>query len=133
MIFLVSHKIKEAQEKFTLLIENEPPVKKHYLGLAYTQCILDNADWVSTLEKFSTEEEIIWSYGHFATTLKRYLKNSNESIGLNIVEFRTLHLGGKFKIEKKYQIIEVAYKNMKPFGTWKYYNFKDEFLREEKH
>lgn len=130
---LVSHKIKEAQEKFILLIENEPAVKKHYLGLAYTQCILDNAVWMSTLENFTTKEEDVWTYSHFATTFKRYLSNPKTQVGLNIIEFRALHLGGKFKIEKNYQTIEGEYKNMKPFGTWKYYNFKGDFLREEKY
>jgi hypothetical protein len=130
---LVSHHIQEAHEKFTMLIENEPAVKKHYLGLAYTQCILDNAVWMSTLEKFSTKEEDVWAYSHFATTFKRYLSNQKTQVGLNIIEFRALHLGGKFKIEKNYQTIEGEYKNMKPFGTWKYYNFKGDFLREEKY
>lgn len=130
---LVTHNIQEAHEKFIILIENEPDVKKHYLGLAYTQCILDNSVWMSTLEKFSIEDEDLWNYGNLATTFKRYLSNSKKPTVLNIVEFRVLHLGGKFKIEKNYQTIEGEYKNLKPFGTWKYYNFKGDFLREEKY
>lgn len=130
---LVTQNIKEAHEKFIILIENEPDIKKHYLGLAYTQCILDNADWMSTLEKFTAKEEEVWSYSHFSTTFKRYLSKPKIQTGLNIIEFRALHLGGKFKIEKNYQTIEGEYKNMKPFGTWKYYNFKGDFLREEKY
>ncbi|NQY30385.1 MAG: hypothetical protein HRT69_13040 [Flavobacteriaceae bacterium] len=130
---LVSHHIQDAHEKFIVLIEEEPDVKKHYLGLAYTQCILDNSEWMSTLEKFSTEEEVLWSYGHLATVFKRHLRNPKIQTGLNIVEFRALHLGGKFKIDKNHQTIEGEYRNMKPFGTWKYYNLKGDFLREEKH
>jgi len=130
---LVTQNIQEAHEKFIILIENEPDIKKHYLGLEYTQCILDNSEWMNTLKKFSSNDEDIWNYGHLATTFKRYLSNPKTPTGLNIIEFRALHLGGKFKIEKNYQTIEGEYKNMKPFGTWKYYNFKGDFLREEKY
>lgn len=128
---LTDYDIEKAYNHFTVLTKENPEIKKNYLGLAYTQCILDKTEWQETLTKFSDKEEDLWKYGHFATTLRTYLKDKKVNTGLDINEFRALHFDGKFKKEKDFILIEGEYKDLKPFGTWKFYKLNGEFIREE--
>lgn len=128
---LIDFEIEKPYEYFSILIKKEPEIKKNYLGLTYTECILERGNWHETLNKFSQNEEDLWKYGHFATIFKSYIKNKDIKTGLNINEFRALHLDGKFKLKKNSQIIEGEYKNLKPYGVWKFSKLNGDFIREE--
>jgi len=41
---LISHDILKSNEKFNQLIIKDHSNKKHYLGLAYSECILEQGD-----------------------------------------------------------------------------------------
>lgn len=126
---LISLDLKKSESQFKKRLTNNPNDKLSQLGMAYTQCALDNPNWMKSLNKFTEDPDSSWTYGHLAVAFKHYAEGT-KNIEFSIDEFKAMHLGGKFRAEKGFEIIEGEYQNLNPIGIWHIYNLENELIRE---
>ena len=124
--YLYNNEADKAYILFKELIKENSSEKNH-LGLAYTQAALDKDNYYSTLNKGF--KNYIISYGYLVGSYARYYK-SKDTIEFDINEFKALNNDGRFKTKKGSQIIEGEYKDLKPYGRWKFYNLSGELIKE---
>jgi hypothetical protein len=104
---------------------------KNILGLAYTQAILEKDNYYNTINNYFKDPKESYQYGFLVAAFKVYNDNGRKDLGdFSFEEFKAMHLGAKFKVKKNLQIIIGEYKDLKPFGVWKYYNLNNELVRE---
>ena len=126
---LYTLKIEDAYPKFVTLFEHRR-TEKNTLGLAYTQAVLDTGSFISTLSEGISDSRKEYSYGYAVAGFKYYVETGDDSVNFSMEEFIAFHEGGKFKIEKNYQIVEGEYRNLKPYGIWKFYSLDGQLKRE---
>ena len=127
---LIQLDIKQSEIDFQNRINADTTDKLSLLGLAYSQCALNNEEWYNSINDFTSNPDSALIYGFIAQAFKSFSKGIDNP-EFNINEFRALHLDGKFKVKRNFQIVEGEYKNLKPVGIWKFYNMNNDLIREQ--
>lgn len=132
---LIDLDASQAKHDFSKLIDKEPNDSSHYLGLAYSSCILEDSNWMSYLDSFSSSSDKIWEFGHSAVAFKNWVVNPElQNREFNYELFKAQHLSSSFVTKNMMnQTIKGAFKNYEPSGLWQVLDSNGHLIREIKH
>lgn len=125
--YLYNNEIDKSYALFKEISKSSNTSKKNCLGLAYTQGALKKDNYESTLAK-CFDNKII-DYNFLVESFIEYYKNK-DTTDFKIAEFKAFNDGGKFKSKKESQIVEGEYRDLLPYGVWKFYDLEGKLIRE---
>lgn len=123
---------ERSQQMFVQKLMSDDMEKSDFIGLAYTYSILDNGDWMNTLERYSENADTLWWLSHLTVAMTNHFKDSTAvEFDFNFEQIKAFHLGTAFDSETDLGgRLTGQYRDMKEVGTWVEYDAEGNVVRE---